>query len=491
MYKLERYRWWFFAVAGLSIALPFIRPDLWFLGLFGLVLLLTLLPLTKNFTEAWLFGLIVGGGRAFGGVAWFWYAYPLTWLGMENTPAFFAVFGLGWLGVVLSIALGTALIVAVQFYLLRRHGGSSLVVFPWLWVLGEVLGSLFFSLYALGPGSGLNIDFSFGYLGYTLAHIAVLYPMAALLGVYGLSFSCALSALVLYLFVANGRRFAAASFLSFIGAIVALYILFPSPPRIEEGVKITAVDTRFDMGLVNQAEGNQIKNAEQLYAISIADKYNPDIILLPEDSRLTSQFVAAGEAMEFFSKEVDSDVLLVDTARVIDDRGETVLRAFYHDLKNDTVYTTDKQYLVPQGEYVPYLSGFLVNIFGGEEKVSLMNRSQSYRRGELKGYDNFPPDLPGLLFCSESVKPTAVKTIAAMRSNDIVLHPVSHARFHRESFLNDQLDAMLRVQAIWSGKTIISAVNLGHSKIYYPDGGIGTGEVKESSRFWTLVEYNI
>lgn len=489
---LLRYRWPIGTMAAIFLTLSFIASSFWWLCLLGLVFLLLALKLCRTPTQALTLGLIVGIGRAAGGVGWSWYAYPLTWFGMENTPASFVIFSLGWLGAVFSIALGTTLVVFLQFVLLRQHGTSSLFVFPWLWVLGEVLGSFIFSLYVLGPGSALNIDFSFGYLGYTIAHLALLYPVVAHFGVYGLSFISALVGLILYLFMAKERRFALSSSVVFFFVILGLYFLFPSPSRTETGQKIIAIDTRFDMNLTDRPGGNQIKNLEQLRAFSTASKYKPNVILFPEDSRLTSQFVAASEATEFFSKEVDSGVLLVDTARVIDNRGETVLRAFYHDLNNNTVYTTDKQYLVPQGEYVTYLSSFLVNIFGSEALVSLMNRSQSYRPGTLEGYKGFPDDFPGLLFCSESIKPTAVKTIATTRrSSDIVLHPVSHARFHRESFLNDQLDSMLRVQAVWSGKTIISAVNLGNSKIYYPSGYIEMGEVKESTKFWDLIEYNI
>ena len=360
-----------------------------------------------------------------------------------------------------------------------------------MWVLGEVFGSLFFSVYSLGPGVISNTDFSFGYIGYTVAHLAILYPIVASFGVYGASFVCALFALILYLGVHKNRYSAPVYPLSFLGVLLALYLLVPSPPRTEEGRKIMAIDTRFDINFLNQPGADETKIREELSAVLEANKYDPDIILLPEDSRLTTQFTTANEASAFFKTKIGTSTLVVDTARVTDERGMTVLRAFYHDLRNNRVYLADKQYLIPQGEHVTYLSSFIIKLLGNDELLSLMNQNQNYHSGALVDYKNFPADLPGLLFCSESIVPSAVRGIAAKRQSSLVLHPVSHARFHRTSFFNDQLDAMLRVQAIWNNKTIVSASNFGEGKVYYNSGDILRGEVKTSTKFWTLVEYNI
>jgi hypothetical protein len=68
-----------------------------------------------------------------------------------------------------------------------------------LWVGGEVLGALTFSLYTTGPGSYLTAGFSFGQSGYALAQHELLLGVAVWGSVYALSLCVYIGAYSVYL----------------------------------------------------------------------------------------------------------------------------------------------------------------------------------------------------------------------------------------------------------------------------------------------------
>ena len=195
---------------------------------------------------------------------------------------------------------------------------------------------------------------------------------------------------------------------------------------------------------------------------------------------------------QFMFTHQASQAVLIDTGRTELDSGATVLRATILDGHHNQTYQFDKQYLVPQGEYVPYLYGGVIRLFGYSSAMDTVARDSSYTPGPYV-FDQVDKaaDIPAVLFCFESVRPDAVhKIVTAQPDVPFVVHPISHSWFHSSQVLSHQLDTMLRIQARWSGVPIISAGNMSDGKSYLPNGVIATGTRLSGGEEWELRRYS-
>ena len=274
--------------------------------------------------------------------------------------------------------------------------------------------------------------------------------------------------------------------------IYVLYLSYSPSSYVKTGERYLAIDTDFPTRAVMKEQNLSIdKRKELTEAVVTAYQHNPDVILLPEDARLINIFGSEKETLTFLqSIPADTKPLVVDSARVeIDDNSYSYLRAFYFDTENDQVYKKDKQYLISGGEYISYLFRGILSSIGQGELLKAAGKDMNYVPGPFNSYNDFPDNFPAIIFCFESSSAFAAKENDQL--GNVILHPLSHSNFHTPELLWYQLDALLRTQAIWSGKVIISATNMAQSKIYYPDGRIETGEVVNKNPLWHLVIYDI
>lgn len=255
------------------------------------------------------------------------------------------------------------------------------------------------------------------------------------------------------------------------------------------------VDTNFSDESITTALG-VAKRAELLTtAINAAVAAHPDFILLPEESRLMST-VYAGLSPEtalsrFLFTHGNATTTLIDSGRIEAADGRTYLRATILDGLHKTTYQFDKQYLVPQGEYVPTLYASVLRLVGLGALVDRVEKDSSYRPGPLSQAttSNAPSYIPGILFCFESVRPDGARALAQSQPVPFIIHPLSHSWFHTPEILWHQLDVMLAVQARWSRVPIVSAGNLVAGKLYAPDGTVSSGEVVQSGDGWLLRQF--
>ncbi len=437
-------------------------------------------------------GLLVGSIKCLGGYSFVWSSYPMSWVVLGPVSQLIFIF-LYWISTAVFMGLGLALMATVFLYICKNYKRLFLWTFAPLWLLGEILGSFFVSVILLGSGSYLNINIGHGYLGIALANIPVFYPFASIAGLYGLTFAAAaIGSIFYYIFSQKKWSLVKKSFWSVyvVTASVILYVVFPTAtiPTLDQ--KVIAIDTRFDTTLLSSIDGDRLKAKNEIGAVLAAAKTAPDIILLPEDSRITTYLGGEENALEFLKERIKGDVLIVDTARV-DQFDRAILRAFYYDLGKSKVYKTDKQFLTPQGEYITYAFVVVSRLLGRGEQLKSILENQNYAPGEISDYREFPEGVPGLMFCFESSSVYGLSRVADLREENLVLHPVSHSRFHHPKILWFQLESMLRVQAVYTKKTAVSAGNMALSKIYTPDGRISTGKKILETEFFDLIEYNL
>lgn len=440
-------------------------------------------------------GWMTGTIKSAGSLIWVLNMYPLDWLQINSALVQVSVIIFYWFGAALALGLGMML-AGVVIKILYSKNDFLLLLAPVVLIIAEIFGSLLFSLYALGPGGYLNINFTFGYMGYAMTGFPWVIEIARLGGVYAMSFVAALAGFLLYLFVFQRSKHGLLSVtLGVCALVVSLMVVSPTlddkwtQNSDKAKIKVIAVQTYVSADIIATESGRKMRGQVVQEAVDAALNLSPDAVVLPEMSDFKGAFESSGEALSYLNNKGES--ILVDSGKVIDSDGKKYLRATVFDPANNRFYTIDKNYLVPQGETVAYHTSLMLRSLGQGDFLKRFLEHRSFSSGVQDMNLDIPPELPGVLFCFSSIAPNEVARVVRDQNPNWIAHPVSHSWFNGSALLSKQLDQVLRVQAVASGVPIIKAGNMSNSGAYYPDGSISYGTLVETSDYWRLYEYEI
>ncbi len=487
-------RYWplFYCISGALLGISFIFPSTWVLGLFGVAFFMWCLKKTTTLKKA-----LVGGGLAWCmksllAVSLFWSVYPVNWLEISFGNSEVFIVGVYWFTVAFFLSFGGVFVSGVSFLLMRSLPvAAGFLWFPILWVFGEIGSALSFSLWTYGPGATINSVYSLGYLGYIFGQHELLLQLAIIAGVYGLS---ALGA-----FVGYGIWFAHTVLpRQKVTALTLVFVLILWGTRGDSKVEevsednndkttVAIIDTRFGDEWLEKENREEYKQEQVGGAVEAALLLRPDYILLPEDSRYTNTELGMSRAYNFFRfQHGDPETIIIDSGRTALPGDVFTQRAYIYDGQTKRGWITDKQYLVPQGEFMPYFYSSSLRLLRlGEMADSLENRF-TYVPGPEKSQAALPSVVPGILFCFESADPKAALRLTKERDVPFIVHPISHAWFHESEILWQQQDVMLKMQALWSRVPIVSAANMAKGALYTEAGKKIEPRLIESGENWQV-----
>lgn len=481
----------YWSLSGILLGVGFLFPSVWVLSLVGGASFLYLLTAAGTIRQAFWGAWLAWTTKAACAVWWFWSVYPIEWLPVALGKIQLLLIFLYWLTTAMWLGLGVIVPVVLVRYFLKHFPTAAWFIysllFPLTWVLGEMIGSVVFSILYIGPGGVVTPAFSFGYSGYLLAHHELLLMFAKLGGVYVLSAAFAfLSAILLRTFSQTERSLQGMA----VGLLVVLCgtsFFHSVPPISNDGYRVVTIDTRLESKQHASEHGRVIIRQTLTEAMGAALAQDPEYIILPEDSRFFDQSRPASTVRSLFALQYDNpNSVVVDSGRAAH-QGKTVLQTFIYDGPESGVVPLHKRYLVPQGEFMPSLYIGFLRLFGYGAVLDYLGQAISYEVGDLISQRNVPEHIPGILFCFESVDPQGVRSLVAERPQlPFVAHVVSHAWFHDPVVLREDLDLMLRIQAVWNQKYIVSAGNNLRGKVYAPNGTVYDLETIAEGERWAV-----
>jgi apolipoprotein N-acyltransferase len=476
--------------AGLLLGLAWLHPGIYPVGFLGVILLYRFVIAQNSLWRLWVGGTIAWTIKSLVVISWFFAAYPLSWLPEISSLYAIIFITLCWLyvGIVLGLAGG---VLAILTHWLRSRIFAPLL-FSVLWVFSEYLGSIFFAIATHGPGTSLNFGFSFGYLGYLLVDHSLLSLLAKYGGVFGLSgLFVALSVGVYTYGLKQNKKSARLK----VGGVACAFLLIGYVPLTLEsepvGITVATIQTDFSAREIRDDEYRQLRATEIDSAVRAALRTDAAYILLPEGAQLFAGADAAtGEDVSRFRfLYQDPSVVLIDStnAKLGD---QIIMRANIYDGTTKAGWSVVKPQLVPNGEYLPYITRLFARLLLPTEQVTLLEE-QITLAALPPGDEQYPDHLPAVLFCFSGSDPFAVRRLVSEQTVPFVAHPMSHAHFGETPFLDNQLDKMLRIQALWNNLPIISAGNLVTSTLYTSGGKQLISPVIESGARWHLRLYTI
>ena len=136
---------------------------------------------------------------------------------------------------------------------------------------------------------------------------------------------------------------------------------------------------------------------------------------------------------------------------------------------------------------MPYFYSTIIKLAGYGEVVETIEKDISYTVGTQTSQADAAASTPGILYCFESVSPWGVKKIIDERGTvPFIAHPVSHGWFNNPTILWENLDSMLKIQAVWNQQYIVSAGGHAVGKVYSPTGEIQSLETIASGENWKV-----
>jgi len=493
MELLKKFIQW--SALGIGMGIGFVIPVLWPVGLIAIALFFSFLlnttalkTLVVGSVYIWLLKYLLA-------LIWYWSVYPIDWVPIDPGAAQITVIFLYWFTSAVWLALGGGVLAAV-FYLIKKPVHNQIVLFltfPFLWVLSEVSGSYIFSIFTNGTGGFVNIHFSFGYTGYLLAEHAILIHLSTFFGVYGLSFLfVALSVGFLACFQSHYNKY----FLPSLGLLILIVTAHIPASRSQktysEYVTVSIIDTQLSaQELSNETERTLITNEihEAVFAVLETES---DYIVLPEDSRVFTDFINNDSVLSYIQfRNQTTETTIIDSGPTITPAGN-IVSAYVIDPENNQYTTVQKKYLVPQGEYIPTLYKQALSLFLASTTLQEITNGINYISGSETIQKEISGQAPGILFCFESVSPLSVRNLLAERPTiPFVVHPISHSWFREPKILWQQLDSMLRIQAIWNDVHIVVAGRNAPGKLILPNGEIITPNYTREGNRWKSAEFYI
>ncbi len=484
--------WWWFGVAGIALGVGFVWPIFWWLVFLGVALFLLACSRTSSYAAVFWGGWLTGTTKLLFSIGWFWTTYPIVWIDLALGWFELPVIGFYWFTVSAAVGLSFALLANFLYFLKKQWSSWWLHVTPIAWLCAEILGALFFSLFTFGDGGTINTVFSFGMAGYQLAAHPVLLQLAQFGGVYILSLATVSVGVLLYrqchlLATPRGWHWILGA-----GAILlgSSFITFPLGETEELSNTVAIVDTQFggvDYFALSGEAREQVRVTALSEAVSAALATEAAYVVMPEDSRLVSRRLGPRQAFAEWRRLIGAtDTVVIEAGRVPTSLSTNALRSMIYDPLTNSGFAVDKQFLVPQGEYMPQFYLSILSLLGMSEAVAQIKTKLTYQPGPYDSQGMFPAHVPGVLFCFEDADPLAVRRLLKERTAPFIAHPISHAWFHNPQSLWYQFDTMLKVQAVWNGVTIISAGNMVTGAKYSPRGLKEVPTSVAEGRWWTV-----
>lgn len=484
-------------LAGLAIGYalpPKLFPGIEWIGLvpFFLIFLLPRTSAKGLFFYGWIAGMVSMGVYT----AWFFEALPLTWLQLDPKS---------WLGPGLTFAAWLAVPVVIPGLwggLFMVWARAILKNTVWdafrlalLYAAAEYARTfaIAYEPFTIGTGNIYGDNWGTNIFAYAFADHYALRQIAAMGGIYALTFLAALPSALIFVWlraaIARGNARIGMPWKSLALATTAMLLLFlglaASGPNLAQRfslpgkkIKIAIVSSSFFPE--DWAQGKYRLQSANLFPRLIADAEHekPDVILLPEGSTFASSTPRTIlDYQPIIKKLLDPsryqiliNLFLTEDAAYGQSRPHTNNIALF-DSQANLVGIYSKRFLMPFGEYMPYAFEWLWRAIGRADWYDRHVNDWRILSGHSSGVFETPLGTLGVLGCSEILSPYLARN-TVNGGAEVLLYTASLSILRGSERLRAQNQAIMQIRSAETRRYLAYAANAGHSAFAGPDGTI-------------------
>lgn len=462
-------------VSAFLLSTGFDNQFFWWFSLFGLVPLLVFVDRVKTKKAAFWGGWLVGFLFFARNLHWFLAAQPSWWTGVRDAETIFVGFFVVWFGSALVLGLSFGVFALVSFLWRKRNHCFSALFLSSVWILLEYLRAWFFSFWSWGPESIFGPYWTFGHIGYALINSSAS-VLARYGGLYGLSFLVVFfNILVFNLSRLNLDRFRTKvrpwSLIKVGPFFVFLFLVFVFIPFMagdyssEKVIRADVLQTNtlpffYYRGLTEHLEKNPLpENTSDLIRL----------VVFPEGSNFFSIMTQEAEEVlpHLFSKKEKGMII---SGALFKEGGLNYEKVIYRDETGRLLSMQKKSFLIPAGEYLPYLVEIAFKFFGFDEHIAVFNSNRLLRHSDIRETAvDFGGVKVGTLLCSGVLSPVFYRDLTEQGA-EILINPSSHAIFGSSKQALSQMEMFVRFQAIANARSFLQSANGDYSFIVDANG---------------------
>lgn len=434
---MKSYRWQIYLCASLLLlSLTLVTPELSYLVFVALVPFLYFITEyngKKLLSLIWSFGFVY----MLLSTVWMLQVQPESWTALQGASGRANQYAV-WLLSSFVFSVGFVLLGFIMARLKRRNVAKE-VLLMWiviLWPLGEIVRSVLFSIVSFGPGASIGAYWNFGVLGLSAMSTPLAYA-SRLVGLYGMTALVVVVNLSFYVLLRKNIRA--------LGALVAVVVI-----------------TLIGFFGYRQASG-PVKTVGVLHLKSDADQADLGTIRLPDNRRL-DLFVAPehvnisiSDIQQKIGPFLKSDGTFV-ASETENEAAPAVIRILYYSPVAGLFELQSKNFLIPTGEYIPYVISGYSRLVGQNKWIKTFNEARSIRKGTRPEQTVLSPGGINLavLSCSGILAPEQFRRLASQDAQ-ILISPASLHLLSGASFYKKQAMEMARFHAIANAKPFVQA----------------------------------
>ncbi|MBL7155378.1 MAG: apolipoprotein N-acyltransferase [Candidatus Portnoybacteria bacterium] len=470
-------------LSGILLILAYPPYDLEFLIWIALIPLLYFLSLKiVSIKKAFIGGAITGVlffGKLF---TWLFATAPFEWLGVssgKNVIFVFVLVILLWLVQTLFFGLffGVFSWAVKKSKVFNLSLLSYIILFPCLWIILEYLRAWSFGILWIGKETLFGPHWTFGNLAYSLHDIPILIQIADIVGIYGTSFLIVFinTALFFAFLKIKKRKIILSIFIILVLVVSAWAIYGIYKLKIEEKGeerKIALIQTNFTAGVeFNSYQRKEVfETLLNLFQSEEALQKKADFVITPEGFGIISLVKDTKIANYLVRNFWQPGQIFLESQKIIDENQRPKSRLFYYDLeKTNPVAFHDKMLLVPNGEFLPYLTKGLLSIYS----FNIKYEQRLSQPGEKINPAQTEKGTIGGTICSSILSPNLNRQMTKNGAQFLVVVS-SDAPFHGAETLLAQNLAMSKLRAIENRRYFAQSTNMGYSFLINPKGKVVT-----------------
>jgi len=445
------------------VASGFVLHGSWALSLLGLLLLLTLLGHSDKLSRKQFLWQCALFGYVYFGIVLRW-VFNINAIDLIK-DSFFAGFFifLTYILMVGSFAVGFVMAGFLYRQLNISMKNKTILLVPALWILGEFGRSVFFSFFVLGDGGSIGPYWNFGMLGYSLMDSPMKYS-SRIVGSTGLSFLFVLVAVTLYMMLYKKWKYAVFAVVPVIISVAGWYFYRMPEARV---LNLATV------GLNESVEGGY---EDKLIKV-IKEQATLDAVVLPEYSNIFLN----GQGLLTSNTLPENVKLVIDSASVTNNDKLNNMVSFYtHDGK--VLSQQQKSFLIPGGEYLPYVYHILLFYSGNRDLVHDFHDSRSVQKALAKERPYVNQGVSyGALACSGAIAPELYRSLARDGAS-VFANSASVAVLGVSGSYYGQADQIAQFISTANARPFVQAARGGPSYIMKADGTVAAvaGSVENS-----------
>jgi apolipoprotein N-acyltransferase len=464
-HKVSLTFWGLMALSTICLALPFLKYSWGAVSLISLVpffLLIEFLTQHSNPRQRLLFIYLVGFGSMLYVLFWSTQTNPQQWAYIRGWVAPLSVY-LNYLLFAGFFALNFLIFSGLYYALkIKMYSYRALLLIPSLWVISEYLRSWLFSIFVFGHGATIGAYWDFGNLG--VAASTTLFGFAGrFIGLYGFTFMAVLSSLLVTWAIRKKNVWPLLTMLILaLGISLAGHQLYrPSTANPQKIVAFVQTPPSFT-GL--QTDNQKLD--QTLHELPV--NHQLAVLVLPEHAELLNRQNDPdfNHRIEQALEEQGSVV----SSRLTSNEANAVNQLRIYDSHLQPVFSHNKSFLVPIGEYMPYLHQGLLTLLKQQDALD-----QNYANRDLgKDRQAIPAVSRGDLIlgaqvCSGAVAPQLFQR-QVKAGAQILTNSASISMFSTAGGYQEQSKQFAHFIAQANARPYVQSAEGGHGFIINSDG---------------------